>query len=717
MPSGVSVVGLNVSVPARSAARESDRKSLYAVFAVRSSRLSEPAGRDVVVWRRYTEFRALHAVLRARPAEAGEAARGAIPAPPPKRWLPFGLNDADFLDRRQCALRIWLRAVVVGAHDLTPRSVELLLEFCGLGAGGVAGAPELELALHTPVTAVLRDDSPHSDGESFEGSIRVAVGDESEERKERDKGEGEDKTGDSTTPSSRPRSLDSPPGGFLCSGSLSPPSALSARSCAESDGMCTSSCNSSQSSPVGLVSSLGHSASGTAPVAKTPPRRASTLGEARQHVQLSDFEVLRVVGKGSFGRVMLSRRRKTGKLYAIKVLDKAAIVKRKQIEHTKAERRVMERVAEHPYIVQLKFAFQSPTRLYLILEYVPGGELFFHLARLRLFPEAWVRVWAAELVLALGHLHLLGVVFRDLKPENVLLDAQGHCKLVDFGLCKDGIESYESGTSSFCGTPEYIAPEILERRPYGKAVDFWNLGMVVYEMLHGLPPFYSRNKRKLFFRLRCAPLVFPQDSPASFAAQDLIARLLNRTPADRLGCGPDNEAALHAHRFFHGIDWDKLYRREIPSGFVPTIDSDLDTRNFDKAFTSLAVADAHDDGDDDTDASSAATASPQRPAAAPPTANAAPPQPPPQPQPAAPHGDDHHGAGDDEAARERHEHDDDDDRSVCSACEREAALATCDHKPLKRYKDFAFPAPSSASAAKARPGARPALPGARPPAR
>mmetsp|Transcript_19058 Transcript_19058/g.31201 ORF Transcript_19058/g.31201 Transcript_19058/m.31201 type:complete len:603 (-) Transcript_19058:1290-3098(-) len=341
-------------------------------------------------------------------------------------------------------------------------------------------------------------------------------------------------------------------------------------------------------------------------------RSVATTPEAKKKVSLEDFEALRVIGKGSFGKVVVVRRRQSKKLYAMKILKKSNLRKRKQVEHTKTERRVMEHT-NHPFIVDLYYAFQTKSRLFLVLDYVPGGELFFHLGRFKEFPEAWARIWTGEIVLALEHLHSLNIVFRDLKPENILFDSDGHVKLIDFGLSKDGIEDTAGGTNSFCGTPEYLAPEILNRHGHGKAVDFWNLGMVLYEMLTGLPPWYSRNKRKLFERLRHAPLTFPNF--VSISAQSVIRGFLTRNPEQRLGCVGNGFATIKSHPFFMGIDWEKLLNKEIEPGFKPNLshehlehdprnaDDSLDTSNFDEAFTSLPLDDCLDSEDEDDSSS------------------------------------------------------------------------------------------------------------------
>lgn len=307
--------------------------------------------------------------------------------------------------------------------------------------------------------------------------------------------------------------------------------------------------------------------------------------EAKQKVGLHDFDLVRVIGKGSFGKVTLVRKKTTNQLYAMKVLSKPNIVKRKQVEHTKTERRVLGTI-NHPFIVRLHYAFQSEDKLYFVLDYASGGELFFHLSRMKRFPEPTTRFYCAELTLALDALHQHGVVYRDLKPENILLDGEGHIKLVDFGLAKEGVNEAAEGATSLCGTPEYLSPEVLDRQGHGYAVDWWNLGMVTYEMLTGLPPWYTTNREKLFEAIRSAPLKFPMSVNRTAAL--FIQALLNRNPQRRLGANGGKE--VQKHQFFESIDFEALYRREIAPPFNPTRTSnEADAKNFEAEFTNMPI--------------------------------------------------------------------------------------------------------------------------------
>jgi serum/glucocorticoid-regulated kinase 2 len=256
--------------------------------------------------------------------------------------------------------------------------------------------------------------------------------------------------------------------------------------------------------------------------------------------------------------------KETGQLFAMKILRKTHLVKRRQIERTRTERKVLS-IVNHPFIMKLHYAFQTDDKLYLVLDYCPGGELFFHLSRFRRFPERVARFFAAELLLAIGHLHKRGIIYRDLKPENVLLDADGHVKLGDFGLAKAGIHHPYQGALSMCGTPEYMAPEVLAQQGHGLGVDYWGLGMLTYEMMTGLPPWYTTDRAKLFRRLKSAPL----DIPAFFtpAAGDFCGQLLERNPARRLGSMGIRPAM--EHEFFRTINWKALYARRVEPPVKP----------------------------------------------------------------------------------------------------------------------------------------------------
>lgn len=267
---------------------------------------------------------------------------------------------------------------------------------------------------------------------------------------------------------------------------------------------------------------------------------AIIFSKNKQVVTKDDFELLTVIGKGSFGKVMQVRKKDDGKIYAMKVLRKDTIVARKQVAHTKAEKNILMKI-QHPFIVNLNYAFQTKDKLYMILDYINGGELFFHLKKEGRFAEARVKLYAAEIVCALAHLHSLDIVYRDLKPENILLDSEGHICITDFGLSKK-LEQ-EGGTHTFCGTPEYLAPEVLKGHGHGIAVDWWSLGTLLYEMLTGLPPFYAQNVNVMYQKILSGELRFP--NYISEEAKSLLEGLLTRDPALRLGTKGGDEVKGH----------------------------------------------------------------------------------------------------------------------------------------------------------------------------
>lgn len=300
----------------------------------------------------------------------------------------------------------------------------------------------------------------------------------------------------------------------------------------------------------------------------------------KDNLNIDAFDLLKVVGKGSFGKVMQVRKKDTSRIYALKTIRKLHIVSRSEVSHTLAERTVLAQI-NNPFIVPLKFSFQSPEKLYLVLAFVNGGELFHHLQREGRFSVWRSKFYTAELLCALECLHGYNVIYRDLKPENILLDYTGHISLCDFGLCKLNMTEKDK-TNTFCGTPEYLAPELLLGQGYTKAVDWWTLGVLLYEMLTGLPPFYDENVQEMYRKILEDPLRFPDDIDKD--ARHLLIQLLTRDPSQRMGStGP---AEIKAHAFFRDIDWKKLIAKKIQPPFKPSVESAIDTSNFDSEFTS-----------------------------------------------------------------------------------------------------------------------------------
>ncbi|KAF8931418.1 AGC protein kinase Gad8 [Dissophora ornata] len=301
---------------------------------------------------------------------------------------------------------------------------------------------------------------------------------------------------------------------------------------------------------------------------------------ANTPLTIDAFDLLKVIGKGSFGKVMQVRKRDTSRIYAMKIIRKAHIISRSEVNHTLAERTVLAQI-NNPFIVPLKFSFQSPEKLYLVLAFVNGGELFHHLQREGRFSEERSRFYAAELMCALECLHGFNVVYRDLKPENILLDYTGHIALCDFGLCKLGMTETET-TNTFCGTPEYLAPELLLGQGYTKTVDWWTLGVLLYEMLTGLPPFYDENIHEMYRKILQDELRFPDEVAPD--ARALLSALLTRDSNQRLG--NSGSSAIKQHPFFKPISFPLLMAKKIQPPFKPSVSSAIDTSNFDEEFTS-----------------------------------------------------------------------------------------------------------------------------------
>uniref|UniRef100_A0A674F617 Ribosomal protein S6 kinase n=1 Tax=Salmo trutta TaxID=8032 RepID=A0A674F617_SALTR len=304
----------------------------------------------------------------------------------------------------------------------------------------------------------------------------------------------------------------------------------------------------------------------------------------------SQFELLKVLGQGSYGKVFLVRKIKgsdRGQLYAMKVLRKATLKVRDRVR-SKMERDILAEV-NHPFIVKLHYAFQTEGKLYLILDFLRGGDLFTRLSKEVMFTEEDVKFYLAELALALDHLHSLGIIYRDLKPENILLDEEGHIKITDFGLSKEAID-HDKRAYSFCGTIEYMAPEVVNRRGHTHSADWWSFGVLMFEMLTGSLPFQGKDRKETMALILKAKLGMPQF--LSPEVQSLIRALFKRNPTNRLGAGPDGVEEIKKHNFFGNIDWNKLYRREIKPPFKPAVGRPDDTFHFDPEFTSRTPTDS-----------------------------------------------------------------------------------------------------------------------------
>ena len=296
----------------------------------------------------------------------------------------------------------------------------------------------------------------------------------------------------------------------------------------------------------------------------------------------NDFQPIKLLGRGSFGEVILVRLKSTKKVYAMKILDKKILKMKKQQNHTKTERDLMVKI-NSPFIVNIKSAFQDDTNLYLVSEFMQGGDMFFHMhdGQIVIFSHDKTRFYILELVLALESLHKNNMVYRDLKPENILLDSKGHVKLTDFGLSKI-LEDEDDKAFTLCGTPQYLAPEVLLKKGYDKMVDWWSLGCVLYEMLMGRLPFAIK-RGMINLKIYEKKVDYPRK--ISNEARDLIEKFLVVNPTERLGYGPNGTDDIKNHPFFNGVDWDLAIQKKYKPPFIPKLKNDVDLRYFDNCFT------------------------------------------------------------------------------------------------------------------------------------
>lgn len=301
-----------------------------------------------------------------------------------------------------------------------------------------------------------------------------------------------------------------------------------------------------------------------------------------QSVGLEDFEILKVVGQGAFAKVYQVRKNGSSEIFAMKVMRKDRIFEKDHAEYMKAERDILTKV-DHPFIVQLKYSFQTKYRLFLVLDFVNGGHLFFQLYRQGLFREDLARFYTAEIVSAVSHLHGNGIMHRDLKPENILLDAEGHVMLTDFGVAKQFDESTRS--NSMCGTLEYMSPEIVQGRGHDKAADWWSVGILMYEMLTGKPPFRGGNRQKIQEKIVKDKIKLP--GFLSSEAHSLLKGLLQKESSRRLGSGVGGGDEIKSHNWFKSINWKKLESREIKPSFIPQVAGKQCIANFEECWTKL----------------------------------------------------------------------------------------------------------------------------------
>ncbi|KAL2549945.1 Serine/threonine-protein kinase AtPK2/AtPK19 [Forsythia ovata] len=310
-------------------------------------------------------------------------------------------------------------------------------------------------------------------------------------------------------------------------------------------------------------------------------------GSSEKTVGLEDFEFLKVVGQGAFGKVYQVRKIGSSEIFAMKVMRKDNIIKKNHAEYMKTERDILTKI-DHPFVVKLRYSFQTKYRLYLVLDFINGGHLFFQLYRQGLFREDLARIYAAEIVSAVSHLHAEGIMHRDLKPENIILDAEGHAMLTDFGLAKQFDENTRS--NSLCGTVEYMAPEIIVCGGHNKAADWWSVGVLLYEMLTGKPPFVGGNRYKIQQKILKDKMKLPAFLTSD--AHSLLKALLQKEAIKRLGTGPRGSDEIKGHRWFKSINWKKLDAREIQPSFLPLVAGKHCVANFDERWTNMPLLDS-----------------------------------------------------------------------------------------------------------------------------
>lgn len=291
---------------------------------------------------------------------------------------------------------------------------------------------------------------------------------------------------------------------------------------------------------------------------------------------LHDFQIMRTLGTGSFGRVHLVRSIHNGRYYAIKVLKKRQIVKMKQVDHTNNERKILKMV-QHPFLIRMWGTFQDSRNLFIVMDYIEGGELFSLLRKSQRFPNPVAKFYAAEVTLALEYLHFHNIIYRDLKPENILLDRNGHIKITDFGFAKD----VDTVTWTLCGTPDYIAPEVIATKPYNKSVDWWSLGILIFELLAGYTPFYDVTPMKTYEKILLGNVLYPSFFHPDVV--DLLQKLITADLTRRLGNLQSGSQDIKSHPWFSEVIWEKLLAKDIETPYEPPITAGVgDTSLFDQ---------------------------------------------------------------------------------------------------------------------------------------
>ncbi|KAJ3184872.1 Serine/threonine kinase [Gaertneriomyces sp. JEL0708] len=314
------------------------------------------------------------------------------------------------------------------------------------------------------------------------------------------------------------------------------------------------------------------------------PSQPKQLRLPPTNVTLNDFSFVSVIGRGAFGKVLLAKENVTGQLYAIKALKKEFIIQNDDVKSTKLEKRIFQAAsaAHHPFLVNLHSCFQSPERVYFVMEYVSGGDLMAHIQEKKRFSQVRAKFYACEVLLALEYFHRNNIIYRDLKLDNVLLTPTGHIKLADYGICKENMP-YGQTTRTFCGTPDYMAPEVLMSSRYGRAVDWWSFGVFIYVMLVGRYPFHGEDEQDVLDAILGEGVEYPSNIPKDTLS--LLQGLMNKNPARRLGGGRLDAEEIKRHPYFAGVDWEAFMELRVQPPWVPTIKNATDVSNFDPEFT------------------------------------------------------------------------------------------------------------------------------------
>ena len=319
---------------------------------------------------------------------------------------------------------------------------------------------------------------------------------------------------------------------------------------------------------------------------------ADIVTGSEKPISIDDFNLIRVIGRGNFSKVLMAELKENRQMYAIKVVKKELILEDEDIEWVQIEKNVFEISSNHPFLVGLHSCFQSASRLFYVIEFVQGGDMMFHMQRKKILSEEHTRFYSAEISIALHFLHERGIIYRDLKLDNVLIGSDGHVKLTDYGMCKQGIKGNDKA-STFCGTPNYMAPEILRNEEYSFSVDWWALGIMMFEMMAGRSPFNIDNLEEIteeyLFQIILTKVIRPPRS-LSVKAGNILQDLLNKDPNERLGCHAEKGfKEIIDHTFFSTIDWEALKLKKINPPYVPTLRDEVDLENFPNEFTTEKI--------------------------------------------------------------------------------------------------------------------------------